>query len=883
MTGQPTSTATEDASLPQRSTRPVALGPARSGGRAGPGWDLPSRSDRLVARLSERLGGPIGDRAQVGTGWWSPLRVVLAVGVLSYLAGMVLRWPCRQGHDAFVFLCYSDVGILYRDRGLIRGLVPYLDSGDYPVLEYPVLTGWLVDVERRLTALLGGAQGVGLSASQEAWSAALFAAVNAVLLAALLLVALWATVRATPTRPWDAMMVAASPCLAAAALINWDLLPVALTALGLMFWSRSRPGWAGVLLGLGMAAKLYPLFLLGPLVLLCLRAGKLRAVGVTAAAFAASWLAVNLPVVVLAPDAWLDFWRFNRERVGDFGSIWYVFALAGHPVPRLNAVSSGLFALACLGIAALVALAPRRPRLGSVAFLVVLAFLMTNKVYSPQYVLWLLPLLALARPRWRDWMIFTAGELIYYVAIWWHLAGRLAPGDGSADQAYWLAVAIRLGCEAWVAAIVIRGILRPAADPVRSGEADDPLGGVLDGARDVPWWPSLRLASAPQPAARSAAAPGAHAGSGRVVVQAWLASRGLLALVALLMAVIGGRSVSDMVSNWDVQHFAHLALGGYDAEPDGLLRAFFPGLPLLLGLFATVGVPVAVSGVLLSVAFSAVAAAALYRLGGTWPAVLWLFAPTAVFTVVPYTESLFCAAAFWAWERARRDHWLAAAVLAAAACTVRVSGLFLLGALVVMILTGGFGWRGALRRLAFLLIPASVLAAFVIYLHAISGSWTAWFQAQSTGWVRGFTWPWQSFLNTIPAILPGAYADHPWWAAVFRGEMVSMAAGVLTVCWCLVISWRRRHAAGDPDPSRRPLWAEASWVGVQVLAFSLSYWFFSVNRATLLWFPMWIMLAGWAARARRPVARAVVGVLFGVEVALMLWWAWLFYSGHWAS
>ena len=58
-----------------------------------------------------------------------------------------------------------------------------------------------------------------------------------------------------------------------------------------------------------------------------------------------------------------------------------------------------------------------------------------------------------------------------------------------------------------------------------------------------------------------------------------------------------------------------------------------------------------------------------------------------MFTTVPYTESLFCAAAFWAWERARADRWPAAAVLAASACTLRVSGLFLIGALLVMIIT----------------------------------------------------------------------------------------------------------------------------------------------------------------------------------------------------
>ena len=41
---------------------------------------------------------------------------------------------------------------------------------------------------------------------------------------------------------------------------------------------------------------------------------------------------------------------------------------------------------------------------------------------------------------------------------------------------------IRLGTQLWVAALVVRDILRPAHDPVRRGGLDDPTGGVLDGA-----------------------------------------------------------------------------------------------------------------------------------------------------------------------------------------------------------------------------------------------------------------------------------------------------------------------------------------------------------------------------------------------------------------
>ncbi len=369
---------------------------------------------------------------------------------------------------------------------------------------------------------------------------------------------------------------------------------------------------------------------------------------------------------------------------------------------------------------------------------------------------------------------------------------------------------------------------------------------------------------------------------GRVVIQAWLASRGLIALVALLLAVLEQRPLGEMVMNWDARHFENLATHGYFGEPDGILMAFFPGLPAVLSLGLSAGIPIALTGVLVSLAGSAVAAAALLRLGGPWAAVAWLFAPTAVFTTVPYTESLFCAAAFWAWERARADRWWPAAVLAGLACTLRVSGLFLVGALLVMILTSRADGLTKVTRAARMLLPLGVIAAFVGYLYLLTGSWTAWYSAQKTGWVRELTWPWQSFRNTIPAILPGAYADHPWWAAVFRGEMVSMAVGLGVVAWCVTVSIRSRRRA---EPA---LWGEASWVGVQVLAFSLSYWFFSVNRATLLWFPLWIMLGRWVSwRPRgemtRVAHRVLIGVAFGAEIILMLWWSWLFFTGHWAS
>lgn len=360
---------------------------------------------------------------------------------------------------------------------------------------------------------------------------------------------------------------------------------------------------------------------------------------------------------------------------------------------------------------------------------------------------------------------------------------------------------------------------------------------------------------------------------GRLVLQGWLASRGLIALVALLLAVLTHRDLMAMTNNWDAVHFADLARYGYAYDPQWRLTAFFPGLPSVLRMGLLIGLPTQITGMIIAALGSVAAAMAVARLGGPWAAVVWLFIPTTVFTTVGYTESLFCAFAFWAWERARSDRWLAAALLAGAACTVRVSGLFLIGALFVMIITSSrVRWFTRLRRAALLIIPIAVLAAYSAYLYGLTGSWTAWYDAQVDGWYRGYTPPWQSFLNTWAAVQPGAYADRPYWAWIFRAEMVSMAVGVVVTIWCLT----------------RKMWAEASWVAVQVLAFSLSYWYMSVNRAVLLWFPLMIMVGrfgSWRPTHRWvAVARRVLLIIGGVVgVAAMLTWSWLYFCGYWAS
>ncbi|WP_129841469.1 glycosyltransferase 87 family protein [Streptomyces sp. RFCAC02] len=445
----------------------------------------PSAEDGVAAAASELIGGPIGRRA-VSTGDpRTPLRVVALVMIGMFALGMAQKASCYHGGwfsgpaDQYTHACYSDIPHLYGGRGFADGLTPYFDRIPESVstmeyLEYPVLTGLFMQVTAWLTP------GSDPRPEQLYWL------INSSLLMVCAVVLVICVSRTHARRPWDGMLVALSPALALTATINWDLLAVALAGAGLLMWSRSRPLAAGLLIGLATAAKLYPALLLGPLLLLCWRAGKWRPFLTAAGAAVTAWLAVNLPVAILATEGWAQFYTFSRERPVDFGSFWLIIAQrADTTLDSVNVWATLLVLLGCAALAVLTLSSARRPRLGQLAFLVVALFVITNKVYSPQYVLWLIPLAALARPRWRDILIWQACEVLYFIGIWMYLAYLNTEGnDGLPTGGYQWIVLLHLFGTLYLCVMVVRDILRPAEDPVRQDGSDDPGGGVLDGAAD---------------------------------------------------------------------------------------------------------------------------------------------------------------------------------------------------------------------------------------------------------------------------------------------------------------------------------------------------------------------------------------------------------------
>jgi uncharacterized membrane protein len=491
--------------------------------------DLPSRTDVIGRALSNVIGGPVGRHALIGRArFFTPLRVMLVIALIFLALGYTTKAACLQSkgtgapdqrvavwenNRAYYELCYSDTVPLYTAEMLNLGKFPYKsswvekDANGVPrtqydgstairYMEYPVLTGVYQYVSMALAKTYTAVTKL-VAAVPVVAEVVMFFNIAAFGLALAWLVTVWATAQLAGRRMWDAAVVAASPVLIFHAFTNFDALATACAAGAMLAWARRRPVLAGALIGVGVALKLYPLLLFVPLLILGLRTGRLRDVGKSALAAVAAWLVVNLPVMVMFPRGWAEFFVLNTRRGDDMDSLYNVVkSFTGwsgfdpvlgfwEPPTMLNAVSAALFIICCIAIVYIGLTAQQRPRLAQLAFLVVAAFLLTNKVWSPQYSLWLVPLAALALPHRRILLAWMTIDALVWVPRMMFLHGE--QNMGLPEQAFTTTVLLRDLAVMALCALVIRQIYRPDLDLVRDhGRVDDPSGGPFDGAPDAP-------------------------------------------------------------------------------------------------------------------------------------------------------------------------------------------------------------------------------------------------------------------------------------------------------------------------------------------------------------------------------------------------------------
>src|SRR3954453_22753699 len=214
--------------------------------------------------------------------------------------------------------CYSDLPVVFEQSGLAAGAAPYAPSSQGHYLSQPVLTG---------LAMWGLAKAVpeGSVVKQDRWYLDLWTVLIALSLVGLVLV----TVASARGRPWDAAHVALSPLLVPLTLVSPDLLGVAMASAGLLAWARSRPALTGVLLGLAVSARTYPVLLILVIGLLAARAGRLRGWGVLVAGAVVAVAVVVLPWLLANPSGVLSTYDDWRSSSAGYGSPWLIPGIWG--------------------------------------------------------------------------------------------------------------------------------------------------------------------------------------------------------------------------------------------------------------------------------------------------------------------------------------------------------------------------------------------------------------------------------------------------------------------------------------------------------------------------------------------------------------------------
>lgn len=388
--------------------------------------------------------------------------VTIALGFM--LKGRCLGPAAFASGDQYRRLCYNDIQPLYGIRDVHTDTFPYINAeftGDFQYvnggLEYPVLTGVFMWVAGLLVD-----------------DADSYLRVNALLMAPMALAGAYFLARMAG---WRALLYAGAAPIVWYAFHNWDVPSVAATIAGLWAWHRGRPLWAAAWFGIGAALKLHPLVFIVPLAFEGLQVAGAKEAFKRLGVGAGTTLLVNLPFMLINYDGWWGTYEFHRLRPPNPDSM---FALLGSRfpdtaffhMPTLNLTVAGLTLATFVVVLAYAWDKGRRER--AYPFLQVCAaflcaFMLWNKVFSPQYMLWLVPFFVVVNVSVLWWVAFVVVDAICYSSIfrWLYDASYLNQYDSVARDAMvggiWARAALLL------VLIVVFMRSRAAPDPASEG------------------------------------------------------------------------------------------------------------------------------------------------------------------------------------------------------------------------------------------------------------------------------------------------------------------------------------------------------------------------------------------------------------------------------
>ncbi len=193
-----------------------------------------------------------------------------------------------------------------------------------------------------------------------------------------------------------AIIFAVSPAVLYSLNRNWDIWAIATMLIAIYLFHKGKETQSAIWLAISIAVKFFPLVALLPIGVFYLRNKRLKDGLRYLAVTGSAWFLINLPFMLINFKGWLYFYEFSYERAIGAASFFEITNMAGIGVPTTKAAFYGLNLLA-LGLVAIYLLKSKIV-IGAAegTFFTMFAFILFNKQYSMQYVIWLASLAVLA-------------------------------------------------------------------------------------------------------------------------------------------------------------------------------------------------------------------------------------------------------------------------------------------------------------------------------------------------------------------------------------------------------------------------------------------------------------------------------------------------------
>jgi uncharacterized membrane protein len=198
---------------------------------------------------------------------------------------------------------------------------------------------------------------------------------------------------------------------------NWDIWAIAPMLFAIYLFEKKRFELSAILLAVSVATKFFPIVLLLPVLIIFLKQKQLKLFVRYALTTTLTWAAINLPFILINYEGWTYFYKFSAER--GLGSASF-FEITNIFIPSITFGSIHFYVLNVSVLAIVTTYFSKLktvPTLAATSFFMMFGFILFNKQYSMQYVIWLSALAVLTLSHLKR----EHKDLLLYVYISWQV------------------------------------------------------------------------------------------------------------------------------------------------------------------------------------------------------------------------------------------------------------------------------------------------------------------------------------------------------------------------------------------------------------------------------------------------------------------------------